>query len=103
MKTTWWKKLFHPKGRECVCHAQLKTLSEADEGGHLKIECLRGEDGVCQRLREMGFCESSIVQKVADSGALICKVCDAKVILSKELGQKIIVKDICPCKDHEHT
>ena len=100
MKTTWWKKLFTFKRRECVCHSQLKTLCEADKGGHLRIECLRGEDGMCQRLREMGFCESSIVQKVADSGALICKVCDAKVILSKELAKKIIVKEICSCQDH---
>ena len=51
----------------------------------------------------MGFCEDAVVKKIADSGSLICKVCDAKVILSKELAENIIVKDICPCSGHhEH-
>ncbi len=101
MPKTWWNKFFAPK-LECICPAREKSLSEASAGRPLRIECLRGEDGVCERLREMGFCESSVVEKIADSGALICKVCDAKVILSKGLARNVIVKDICPCKSHEH-
>ena len=99
---TWWKKLISKKD-ECVCHAQTKSLCEAGEGGRFRVECLCGEDRICERLREMGFCESSVIEKVADSGALICKVCDAKVVLSKELAKKILVKDVCSCSDHhEH-
>lgn len=100
MLKPWWNKLFlkHP---ECVCHAQTRNLCDSVAGRRLRIECLRGEDGTCERLREMGFCESAIVEKVADSGALICKVCDAKVILSKGLAQNIMVKDICSCEGHE--
>lgn len=99
------KKLFTHKKDECVCHTETKTLSDAQTGQHVRIECLRGEEGVCQRLREMGFCEKAVVEKVAQSGALICRVCDAKVskvILSKELAKKIIVKDICLCEGEEH-
>ena len=96
---TWWNK---SKKSECVCHTPTKNLGEALPGTRLKVECLCGEDRICERLREMGFCESSVIEKLADSGALICKVCDAKVVLSKELAKKIIVKDICPCSDHEH-
>ena len=102
MPNTWWKRIFAFKRSECVCHAKTKTLCDAKTGRILRIECLRGEDGVCERLREMGFCESSVVEKIADSGALICKVCDAKIILSKGLAQSVIVKDICPCKGHVH-
>ena len=52
-------------------------------------------------MREMGFCESSIVEKISDSGALICKVCDSKVVISKELAQNIIVADVCQLKGHK--
>jgi ferrous iron transport protein A len=96
----WWSKL-RSKEPECVCHAKAKNLCNAAAGTRLRVEYLRGEEKVCQRLREMGFCESSVVEKMADSGALICKVCDAKIILSKELAEKIIVKDICSCGEHE--
>ncbi len=84
----------------CVCNAVSKDLSQAKTSGSLKVECLCGEEGICDRLREMGFCESAVIEKISDSGSLICKVCDTKVILSKELAQKIIVKDICQCQGH---
>ena len=100
MLKTWLNKIWSKKS-ECVCHAKAKNLCEAPAGSRLRVEYLRGEEKVCQRLREMGFCESSIVEKIADSGTLICKVCDAKIILSKELAEKIIVKDICSCGEHD--
>ena len=102
MRKAWLKKIFHSKRAECVCHTPVKSLCQASSGSRLRVEGLKAEEGTCHRLREMGFCESSVIEKVAESGALICKVCDAKVILSKELAEKIIVKDICPCQDHHH-
>ncbi len=98
---SFWDKFI--KKDTCVCHADSKTLSKAGTRTSLKVECLCGDEGICDRLREMGFCESSIIEKVSDSGSLICKVCDTKVILSKELAQKIMVKDICPCQGHSVT
>ncbi|MDO8580689.1 MAG: FeoA family protein, partial [Candidatus Omnitrophota bacterium] len=99
MATQWWKRIF-PKHEQCICHEKAKDLCHAEIGRRFRVQCLCGEEKVCERLREMGFCESSIIEKVADSGSLICKVCGTKIIVSKELAQKIIVKDICPCKDH---
>ena len=93
MSKNWFEKLF--SRRQCACEADEKTLKDVDVGKSVVIECLRGEHGTCQRLREMGFCESATVQKLVDSGALICKVCDAKVVISKKLAENIIVKDIC--------
>jgi ferrous iron transport protein A len=97
---SWWKKILGFKKEECVCGASSLKLSEAATGSRVQIECLHGEESTCQRLREMGFCESAVVQKVADSGALICKVCDSKVVISKKLAENIIVKDICQLKGH---
>ncbi len=98
---SWWKKIFKSREQECVCHDCTKNLSDALVKSPLRVECLKGEEGVCQRLREMGFCESAVVEKVVDSGTLICKVCETKVILSKDLAKNIMVKDVCPC--HEST
>ena len=87
------------KKKECACGGSHQKLSDASIGNSFKIECLQGEEGVCQRLREMGFCESSVVEKIADSGALICKVCDSKVVISKKLAENIIVQGVCALKD----
>ncbi|MBP9855108.1 MAG: ferrous iron transport protein A [Candidatus Omnitrophica bacterium] len=44
----------------------------------------------------MGFCEKAKVEKITENGALICKVCDTKVIISEELARNIII-----CNDSE--
>lgn len=74
---------------------ELKTLSDVGDGESVRVECLRGEVSDCQRLREMGFCELARVVKVAGRGALICKVCDTRVVISEALAKNIIVAS-CP-------
>src|SRR3989338_4526955 len=97
MIQAWWRRLFAPKARGCC--AGEKTLNDVGTGRSVRIECLRGEEGVCQRLREMGFCESAVIEKVADSGGLICRVCDARIAISKGLARNIIVKDVRTCSE----
>jgi ferrous iron transport protein A len=70
----------------------MKTLSDVSDGECVRVECLRGEISDCQRLREMGFCELAQVQKITGSGALICKVCNTRVVISKELAKNIVVE-----------
>lgn len=71
-----------------------KPLTSVSNGQRARIEALRGEDGVCQRLREMGFSESATVEKIADSGALVCKVGDARVVISRKLAENIMVREV---------
>ncbi len=99
----WFKKFFSGKQKECICQEAPKSLSESSVGQRSQIKCLVGEEKTCQRLREMGFCESSMVEKIADSGTLICKVCDSKVVISKELAQNIIVVDVCQLPGHMNS
>ncbi len=96
-----WQKLFVPK--TCGCRALEKTLNDVRIGQSVRIECLRGEEGVCQRLRELGFCESAVIEKVADNGGLICRVCDARIAISKGLAGNIVVKDLCNQPEGEHA
>lgn len=69
-------------------------LTDVPVGHKVRILRLQGEDGNAQRLREMGFRESAVIEKSADSGAIICKVVDARVAISKKLAQNIVVKDL---------
>lgn len=68
-----------------------KTLCDVCEGQSVRIECLTGSTHDCQRLREMGFCEQSRVEKIAGDKTLICRVCDTKVVISHGLAKQIIV------------
>ncbi len=86
------------KDHKCDCQKSTTTLNDAPTGSSMRIECIQGEEGTCHRLREMGFCESSVVEKIAQSGSLICRVCDSKVIISKSLAKNIIVNDVCQHK-----
>lgn len=70
------------------------TLHDAKVGARVRITALEGDPGVCQRLREMGFCELSKIYKVSDSGALICQTCGSKIALSGHLAKNIVVETV---------
>lgn len=87
-----WEHIFHkrPKPENST---QL-SLSQVPVGHSVKIVRLSGDDAVIHRLREMGFTESALIDKVVDSGAIICKVAQARVAISKKLAQNIFVQDM---------
>ncbi len=76
----------------------LVNLCEATVGAKLRVRNLKSHPAVCQRLREMGFCEFAEIHKVADSSALICQVCGSRVALSRSLGKQIIVEPVSAAK-----
>ena len=69
-------------------------LCEARVGAKLRVRGLKGQAAICQRLREMGFCELAEVRKLSDNGALICSVCGSRVALSRSLAKEIIVQPV---------
>lgn len=88
MMFNWFSKKKEPsaKGR-----SRPKTLCDVCEGESVRIECLTGDTNDCQRLREMGFCEKSRVEKISGKKTLICRVCDTKVVISHGLAKNIII------------
>jgi len=72
-----------------------KSLYDVKDGQSVLVHHLVGEPLECERLKEMGFCEKARVEKLTESGALICKVCNTRVILSEGLARSIIVQ---PCE-----
>lgn len=76
---------------EYINQPTTKTLSEVSDGQRVRVECLRGEHSDCQRLREMGFCELAQIEKITGRRAVICKVCNTRVVISEELARNVIV------------
>ena len=65
------------------------TLSQAGVGCDLKIEVVDGPN--CDRLRDLGFCESLQIRKISHGRNLICSVCGTRLAISRELGEQVKV------------
>jgi ferrous iron transport protein A len=55
---------------------------------------VNGKTDLNQRLREMGFCESAVIQKIGGKRMLICELCGVRVALSDRAADKIEVEPI---------
>lgn len=69
-------------------------LSDLPVGAAGRVCELEGQAQFCQRLREMGFCESAVIEKVAGQHTLLCQVCGTKIALSGRAAQFILVEMI---------
>ncbi len=70
------------------------TLLSAPIGERLRLLELAGKPALCQRLREMGLCESAEIVKVSQGTALICQVCGTRLALSRDLARDIIIESV---------
>jgi ferrous iron transport protein A len=68
------------------------TLSQASVGCDFKIQGIDGPQ--CDRLRDLGFCESLQVRKLANGRNLICSVCGTRLAISRELGEQVKVSPV---------
>lgn len=66
-------------------------LNHFNRGEKVRVRHLQGQESFCNRLREMGFCELSEVQVLNNNGAMLCQVCGAKVCLSRQVADSILV------------
>jgi ferrous iron transport protein A len=55
---------------------------------------LSGQAEFCQRLREMGVCESAVIEKISGSGTLLCQLCNTRIALSGRAARHIVVEII---------
>lgn len=69
-------------------------LSRVREG---TVVCIKGLDAskeVMDRLREMGFCEEQKIKLLSRDGNWICQVCNARLGISEELAEAILVEAV---------
>ena len=75
---------------------QRMPLSDLPVGAAGRVCALDGEATVCARLREMGFCESTVIEKISGVGksTLLCQLCGTRIALSDRAGAHIVVEVI---------
>lgn len=69
-------------------------LSRLPAGVEARVLRLEGQAEVCQRLREIGFCESAIICRIGSKHTLVCQVCGTRVALHQGLGEQIHVEPL---------
>jgi ferrous iron transport protein A len=55
---------------------------------------LKGDPAFCQRVREMGFGESTFVTKVSGTTTILCQVNGNRIALSHGAAMNIVVEQI---------
>lgn len=73
-------------------YASRMPLTQLPVGAAGRVCELSGKAEVCQRLREMGFCESAVISKVSGDRLLLCELCGTRIALSDRAAQHIVVE-----------
>jgi Fe2+ transport system protein FeoA len=58
------------------------------------IKHLATAPDVTDRLRELGFCEEQQIKLVARESSYICQVCNARLGISRQLAESIMVEAV---------
>lgn len=74
---------------------RLTDLARGEKG---RVTGIEGESNLCNRLREMGFCESAIVEKMSGSHTVLCQVCGTRVALNGRVAQSVLVEPLSAAK-----
>jgi len=69
-------------------------LSRLPAGIQARVARLEGAVEQCQRLREVGFCESALICRVGNEHMMVCQVCGTRVALNRELAESIHVEPL---------
>lgn len=72
----------------------MTTLSAVRPGSSVRVLQLVGEEGLCHRLREMGFTENSVVRCLQSGGGCVCQIQHSRVGLSSQLASQIVVEPL---------
>lgn len=69
-------------------------LSRVKAGMAVRIKALSAPPEVSKRLREIGFGEEQVIKLLIRHSNLICQVCNARMALSAQLAQLILVEPL---------
>ena len=60
----------------------------------VRIKQLCASPQLQSRLRELGFCEEQVINLLTSRGNFICQVCNARLAISEQLAQLILVEPV---------
>ena len=69
-------------------------LSQVQVGVLVCIKQLATSPELSDRLRELGFCEQQRIKLLSRHPSVICQVCNARLALSEELADSILVEPV---------
>jgi Fe2+ transport system protein FeoA len=72
----------------------LCPLSRVEAGTVVCIKHLSTAPDVTSRLRELGLCEEQQIKLLARDSNFICQVCNARLGISQELAESILVEEV---------
>ena len=74
--------------------SRLCPLSQVAAGSVVCIKRLAASPDLTDRLRELGFCEEQKIRLLARDSNIICQVCNARLGISEELAESILVQPL---------
>jgi ferrous iron transport protein A len=69
-------------------------LCQLPAGAVGRVQTLTGDEGFCQRLREMGFGEAALVTKISGSTTSLCQVNGTRIALNHSAAMNILVEHL---------
>jgi len=69
-------------------------LSRVEAGTVVCIKQLSTSPDITSRLRELGLCEEQRIKLLARDSNFICQVCNARLGISEELADSILVEEV---------
>ena len=69
-------------------------LSRVEAGTVVCVKQLSASPDVTARLRELGICEEQQIKLLARDSNFICQVCNARLGISEELADSILVEAV---------
>ncbi len=84
---------FQPRDQ---ARCEVCPLSRVKTGVAVRIKQLCAAPEVQNRLRELGFCEDKIIRLLTNRANFICQVCNARLAISEQLAQLILVEPLKP-------
>jgi Fe2+ transport system protein FeoA len=69
-------------------------LNQVKAGTSVRIKQLAASPDLTSRLRELGFCEEQQIRVVSRHTNFICQVCNARLGISPEVAESILVEPL---------
>jgi len=85
--------MFNP-AQESEARCDVCPLSRVKAGVAVRIKQLCAGPEVQERLRDLGFCEDQIIRLLTGQSNFICQVCNARLAISEQLAQLILVEPV---------
>jgi ferrous iron transport protein A len=76
----------------------LSPLCQLPVGATGRVCAINGDSDFCQRIRELGFSEATLVTKITGSTTSLCQINGTRIALSHAAAMNILVERIGPVR-----